>query len=319
MIGRPGVVIGMARVTVRRNRSEGAVCMTEYAVQACMGPGQRKYRMLVRGRNPRDDAVARFAVLGEPSRDVVWRAFIIRLVARVTVGGNWLERTTRMALSAIEAAVASNQWERVVRHVRPLPAYLCVATLAPANPSTSGVIGRNGASQVGLVAKLTFDRSAPELSSRSPGVAALAWRHGVRTHERKSRPRMLGDQAHRRPTGLIMTACAGQTKRRGMWIRMATAAAARHVDFDRSAIVMTTQARCTGMSPLQRIAGFLHVVVGDVVPQDVPAFRHMAYPAVTGEIPVRYQRPPAIAPAVFGLIWTAVEQDDCPGGAQSEQ
>lgn len=169
-----------------------------------MGARQRKYGMIVLGREPGRRAVALLAGMGEALSRVAGCSLVIGRVAGVTIRGDLPEDARRMAACTIQSPMPAREREEVVTHECPLPTERRVATLTIGGPSARGMIRRSRSRQVGPVTQVALDRGPPKLTRRGAGMTAFTGRHRVGPEQRKPRPGVFGDQSRRPPTGLLV-------------------------------------------------------------------------------------------------------------------
>jgi hypothetical protein len=264
--------------------------------------------VVVPRRQPTRDTVALLASMWEVVRHMTGRCLVVGGVARVAIRRNLAENAARMAADAVQSRVAAREREEVMADKRPFPPQGRVATLAIRNPSAGGMVRRGRPRQVGPVTQVTLDRGPAELARRCARMAVFAGRHGVGAEQREARPRVLGDQSRRPPTGLFVASLTTQSERGGVRVRVTSPASARGIELHRATIIMAAQARRPGVRALQRIARLLLMIEGEVPAKDVPALRDMAEAAVTGKRLVWDERSPPAAPPLPRRVQPTVEQ-----------
>lgn len=171
--------------------------------------------------------------------------------------------------------MAPKKGEEIVIETWGGPRYGAVAFLAVVDPAVSDVI-RGGLKSVGLVATLALNGRTSKVSDGGLIVATFAGRNGVGGDQWKAGPCVLDDETGWSPVVLVVAAGALRPKVSLMRVDVATSATPNDVDFHRSSIVVTPQARGLGMRPFQSETGFLFVIEFKVFSQLVPSLRYVA-------------------------------------------
>ncbi len=308
VVRSPLIVCRMTGVAVGGKGTEIATRVTASAIEAGVGARQRKRRVLVPRRRPGGDAVALLASMGEALSHMAGRRLVVGGVTGIAVRRDWPKNTAGVAAGAVQSRMPAREREKVVTHKRLLPAERQVAALTIGGPSAGNMIRRRGARQVGPVAQVAFDRRPAELAGSRSRVTILTGGHRVGSKQRKSRPRMLGDQPCRPPTDLLMAPLAVQAQRRTVRVRVTSSASTGGKGGHRAAIVVASQAGRRGVHALERITRLLLVIEGKVLAQDIPPVSDMADSTIAGKCLMRHDGSPSAAPPLPWRVQPAIDQ-----------
>jgi hypothetical protein len=169
-------------------------------------------------------------------------------VARAACLGGPCKDTICVTVLALNCAVRTNKWEFIVNKALRSPKAGAVAALTALRPTGGEMIGRSGAPEVFLMARLTAHINPGEISDLRALVATLARNRRVGPDEREAGAIVSGKLPLRQPIIFTVTRQAISPKPTLMNVLVAALAAALCVNSDGPPVIMATQTLSLFMS-----------------------------------------------------------------------